>query len=46
VEIEGLPEGYVKEENLIKFFTSFGPVYEVSLARNYDNKLSYFEDID
>jgi hypothetical protein len=46
VEIEGLPEGYVREDDLVKFFTSYGPVYEVSLARNYDNKLSYFEEID
>jgi hypothetical protein len=31
---------------LTRFFSSFGPVYEVSLVRRYKNKLSYFEELD
>lgn len=42
VEIAGLQEGQVSEEDLKTFFSAFGPVYEVSLVRRYKNKLSYF----
>lgn len=34
IEVEGFEEiSRVKEEELEEFFSSFGPVYEVSLAR-------------
>lgn len=46
LEIEGLEESYINEEDLTRFFSSFGPVYEVSLVRRYKNKLSYFEELD
>jgi hypothetical protein len=31
---------------LERFFSVFGPVYEVSLVRRYKNKLSYFEELE
>ncbi len=40
--MQGLDEGYVNEDELTKLFSAYGPVYEVSVARRYDNKLSYF----
>jgi hypothetical protein len=46
LEIEGLEETYINEEELERFFSSFGPVYEISLVRRYKNKLSYFEELD
>lgn len=46
LEIEGLEETYINEEELQRFFSSFGPVYEISLVRRYKNKLSYFEELD
>jgi hypothetical protein len=42
LEIEAEDEGYFNQEELTRFFSSFGPVYEVSLVRRYKNKLSYF----
>jgi RNA recognition motif-containing protein len=45
LEIEGLEETFVKEEELSRFFASFGPVYEVSLVRRHKNKLQYFEEL-
>ena len=44
--MKGLPEGYVDQRDLEQFFTAFGPVYEVSVVRNYQNKLPFFEDLD
>ena len=44
--MKGLPEGYVDQRDLEQFFTTFGPVYEVSVVRNYQNKLPFFEDLD
>ena len=47
VEVEGFENlQKVKEEDLEYFFASFGPIYEVSLVREFENKLSYFEDLD
>ena len=43
VEVEGFESiPHIKEEDLEYFFASFGPVYEVSLVRQFENKLSYF----
>lgn len=41
---ENIP--HIKEDDLEYFFASFGPIYEVSLVREFENKLSYFEDLD
>ena len=46
IEIVGLEEGYINEDELKTFFSAFGPVFQVSLVRRYKNKLSYFEDLD
>jgi len=39
LEIEGSEESHFNEDELKTFFSSFGPVYEVSLVRRYKNKL-------
>ena len=46
VEIEGLEETFLSEDELKTFFSAFGPVYEVSLVRRYKNKLTYFQGLD
>lgn len=47
VEVEGFDENdNVKEEELEELFSAFGPVYEVSLAREYSGNLKYFEELD
>lgn len=42
----GLPEEYIHEDDLQRFFSAFGPVYEVSVVRNYEDKLPYFHELD
>ena len=47
VEVEGFQNlQNVKEEDLEYFFASFGPIYEVSLVREFEGNLSHFEDLD
>ncbi len=46
VEMKGLPEDYVDQRDLERFFSAFGPVFEVSVVRNYENRLSYFQELD
>lgn len=43
VEVEGFKdEEFIREEDLERIFAEFGPVYEVSIAREYSGKLKYF----
>lgn len=43
MEVEGFDEDDdVKEYDLEELFSAFGPVYEVSLAREYSGNLKYF----
>ena len=46
IEINNLPEEYIHEEDLQRLFTAFGPVYEVSVVRNYEDNLAYFHEMD
>ena len=46
LEIEGLEGENVDEKELERLYSSFGPVYEVSLVRRFKNKLSYFAELD
>lgn len=47
VEVEGFDyDDDVREDELEELFSSFGPVYEVSLAREYAGNLKYFEELD
>ena len=46
IEIANLSEEYIYEEDLQRFFTAFGPVYEVSVVRNYEDNLAYFYEMD
>jgi hypothetical protein len=47
IEVEGFHEHtHIQEKDLAQFFSVFGPVYEVSLNREYSGSLDYFTDLD